>query len=99
MVGEKIHLDRDMKKPGRSDHFPERTECKSWLFIMSAGTKLKGDFKISSPNSKFTSQHLDLFKGYNNLHYKCLNIAAKPRNMAIFELCNVLTGLCITRRI
>ena len=41
----------DMEKPGRSDQFPEGTGCMPWFFIMSAGTKLKCAFKLSSPNT------------------------------------------------
>ena len=50
--GGNIYLDRDMKQPGISDHFPEGTGFTSWFFILSAGSKLKGAFRISSPNSK-----------------------------------------------
>ena len=50
--GEKNYLDSDMEKPGRSGHVPERTGCKSWFFIMSAGTKLKCAFNNSSLNNK-----------------------------------------------
>ena len=41
-----------MEKPGRSDHFPEGTGCKSCFFIMSADTKFKCVFKLSSANNK-----------------------------------------------
>ena len=38
--GGNINLDTDITKVGRSFHFPEGTGCKSWFFVMSAGTKL-----------------------------------------------------------
>ena len=47
--GGNICLDRDMEKPERSHHFPERSGCPSWFFIMSAGTKSKYTFRLSSP--------------------------------------------------
>ena len=46
-----IYLERDMGKPGRSDHFPSGTGFTSGFFIMSAGTKLKCAFNNSSINS------------------------------------------------
>ena len=33
--GGNINLDKDMEKPGSSDHFPKGTGCKSWFFRMS----------------------------------------------------------------
>ena len=50
--GGNLYLDRDMEKLGRSDHFPEGTGCTSWFFIMIAFTKLKGAFRLSSPDRK-----------------------------------------------
>ena len=50
--GGNIYLNKDMKKPGRSEDFPQGTGCTSWFFIMSAGTKLNCAFKLSSANNK-----------------------------------------------
>ena len=71
-----------MEKPGRSDHFPEGTGCKSCFFIMSPGPKLKCAFINSSPN---------------NNEPKLWQSAADCGNMAISELCNVFTlqGWCV----
>ena len=41
-----------MDNSGRSDHFPEGTECPPWFFLMSAGTKLQYAFKLSYLNSR-----------------------------------------------
>ena len=38
------------KKPGKSDQFPEGKGCPPCFFMKSAGTKLKGTFKLGSPN-------------------------------------------------
>ena len=43
---------RKKKKTGKSGHFPKGRGCKSWFFIMSAGTKLKCVFNYCSPNDK-----------------------------------------------
>ena len=40
-----------MQKPGRFDHFPEETGCKSWFFLMSARTKIKCAINNNSPKS------------------------------------------------
>ena len=47
-----FYLDSEIEQSGRSDHFPEGTECTPWFFVMSAGTKLKCALKLSSPNIK-----------------------------------------------
>ena len=39
-----------MQDPGRSDHFPQGTECEPWFCKLSTGTELKCAFKLSSAN-------------------------------------------------
>ena len=56
-----FHLDKDMQKPGRFDHFPEETEYKSWFFLMSARTKIKCANNDRSANNTKKSP---LLKGY-----------------------------------
>ena len=53
----------------------EGTGCPPWFFMKSAGTKLKGAFKLASPNSntnlkqfKFKKITNLFFKGYNYLY-------------------------------
>ena len=48
---------------GGYDHFPEWTGCKSWFFIISAGTKLKCAIKFHSPNCNFKKSN-----GFNYLY-------------------------------
>ena len=83
-------------KPGSSDHFPKGNGCKSWFFIMSAGTKLKCAFIICSQivlkQKIIKCQNLDFFKDYisivlhfYNLDFKCPKMVAKRGNMAIAE--------------
>ena len=59
-----MYLDIDMKKPGRSAHFPKGTGCTPWFFRMSAGTKLNCAFNNSSLNSKKKNLNFAFFKGY-----------------------------------
>ena len=63
-------MDRDKKKPGSFDHFPQVTGCTPWFFRVSADTKLNCDFNNSGLNSKkkIKQRNLNLailqFKGY-----------------------------------
>ena len=47
-VGGQIHLDINMQDSGKTDYFPEKTECTPWFFKMSASNLLKGAFKVWS---------------------------------------------------
>ena len=66
--GRQFFLNRDMKKEKSSDHFPQGTGCMSWFLRMSAGTKLKCAFNISSVIRKkkiyWKSQNFAFFMGY-----------------------------------
>ena len=70
------------------DHFPEGTDCPPWFFKMSAGTKLKCVFRLSSLNSKGLHLHE---VNFCNLNYNCFKMAAHCGSIAISELCNVFT--------
>ena len=78
----KIHLNRDIEKPGSFDLFPMGTGCTPWFFRISAGTKLNFAFNNSSSNNNkkkikktskvSTFQRLHLHeRNFCNLDYKC----------------------------
>ena len=59
-------MNSDIKKPGRSSDFPERTGCKLWFFIMYAGTKYKEKLDYAPTQIKKEekkSLNLDFFQG------------------------------------
>ena len=45
-----------MQYPGRSEHFPEGTECPALFWRIYAGIELKCAFKLGSANHKITSK-------------------------------------------